>query len=121
MINPGSTMTVCDLTNRHCKPCEGGIPPLSASEARALLQGLDESWSLSADAKSIHRHIPFKTYAKTAHFVNMLIWIADREMHHPEIKFGYGYCEITYSTHAIDGLSENDFICAAKIDQLLRL
>jgi 4a-hydroxytetrahydrobiopterin dehydratase len=49
----------------------------------------------------------------------MVIWMADKEMHHPDVEFGYGYCHITYSTHAIDGLSENDYICAAKIDALI--
>lgn len=113
-------MTVCDLTAKHCKPCEGGIPALSIDEAKIMLEALDETWILSKEGKSIHRHIVFKNFSKTVYFVNMLIWLADKEMHHPDIKFGYGYCDITFSTHAIDGLSENDYICAAKVDQLLQ-
>ena len=110
--------TVCDLTDRHCKPCEGGVAPLTRAEATKML---DEvlGWELSADGKSIRRRFQFKGFYGTMAFVNALAWVANREDHHPDFTAGYNYCDVTFTTHAIDGLSENDFICAAKVNALL--
>jgi 4a-hydroxytetrahydrobiopterin dehydratase len=110
--------TVCDLTDRHCKPCEGGVAPLSRAEAEAMLDQT-MAWELSADGKSIRRHFQFKDFYRTMSFVNALAWVANREDHHPDFSAGYNYCAVTFTTHAIDGLSENDFICAAKVNALL--
>jgi len=112
-------MTVCDLTDRHCKPCEGGTEPLSAEQSAELLQSLHTDWTLSEDGKEISRTCRFGNYYQTMAFVNALAWIAHGEDHHPDIEVGYNRCHIRYSTHAIGGLSENDFICAAKVDALL--
>ena len=109
----------CDLSNKHCVPCEGGTPALTIEEAASLAKSLHADWSLSDDGRFIRREFKFRNFAKTVYFLNMVIWMADKEMHHPDVEFGYGYCHITYSTHAIDGLSENDYICAAKIDALI--
>jgi 4a-hydroxytetrahydrobiopterin dehydratase len=109
---------VTDLTERHCKPCEGGIAPLSRERALELLRELDPSWALAADGRGIRRELRFKDFYRTMSFVNALAHIANIEDHHPDLEVGYGYCRITYSTHSIGGLSENDFICAAKVDQL---
>lgn len=111
--------SVCNLTDRHCKPCEGGVDPMSREEATTLIDQL-EGWSLSADGKAISRRFEFKGFYKTMAFINAMAWIANAENHHPDFTAGYNYCDITFTTHAIDGLSENDFICAAKINELLK-
>ena len=112
-------MTVCNLTDKHCKPCEGGVAPLDLAQAETLLKDLHGDWSISEDGKEISRTCKFGNYYQTMAFVNALAWIAHAEDHHPDIEVGYSRCHIRYSTHAIGGLSENDFICAAKIDALL--
>ena len=110
--------TVCDITNRHCVPCEGGIPALDDAAARELLAQLD-GWML-ADGK-IEKSFRFKNHHQTMAFVNAVAWVSHREDHHPDLSVGYADCRIRYWTHAVGGLSENDFICAAKIDRLFEL
>jgi 4a-hydroxytetrahydrobiopterin dehydratase len=110
--------TSAELIERRCKPCEGGVPPLDLEAVQELLQALDPAWSLSADGKSVRRRFEFKGFYRTMSFVNAVAWIANSEGHHPDLELGYGWCVVRYTTHAIDGLSENDFICAAKIDRL---
>jgi 4a-hydroxytetrahydrobiopterin dehydratase len=107
-----------DLTERRCAPCEGGIAPLPRAAAEEVLQRLHEDWQLAIDAKSIQREFRFKDFLRTMSFVNALAHIANIEDHHPDLEVGYNYCRARFTTHAIQGLSENDFICAAKIDQL---
>lgn len=108
-----------DLAGKHCVPCEGGIQPLERAEAERLLKkNLEEGWQVSEDAKEIRRDFKFKGYYKTMSFVNAIAWIANAEGHHPDLEVGYNHCLVRYTTHAIDGLSENDFICAMKIDGL---
>ena len=109
---------VCNLTDRHCKPCEGGVDPMSREQAETLVKQV-AGWTLSADGKTITRRFEFKGFYKTMAFINAMAWIANAENHHPDFSAGYGHCEINFTTHAIDGLSENDFICAAKINELL--
>ncbi len=111
--------TACDLTARRCRPCEGGIPALTADEAGNLMRALDAGWKLAADGKSISRVFTFADYRRTIGFVNAVAWIADAEDHHPDLEVHYGRCTVRWWTHAIAGLSENDFICAAKVDRLL--
>lgn len=107
-----------DLTEKHCEPCEGGVPPLSTDEAKHLVTKLSPGWQLAPDAKSIRREFSFKNFYRTMSFVNALAHIANIEDHHPDLEVGYSYCRVKFTTHAIGGLSENDFICAAKIDAL---
>lgn len=107
-----------ELTAKHCKPCEGGVPPLSPEESRDLLGKLS-GWELAQDNSEISRTFRFKNFHQTMAFVNALAWIAHQEDHHPDLEVGYSRCTVRYSTHAIGGLSENDFICAAKVDALL--
>jgi 4a-hydroxytetrahydrobiopterin dehydratase len=107
-----------DLSARHCVPCEGGIAPLSRSAAEEVLQRLDENWQLSVDATSLQREFRFKDFFRTMSFVNAVAHVSNIEDHHPDLEVGYNYCRVRYTTHAIGGLSENDLICAAKIDQL---
>jgi 4a-hydroxytetrahydrobiopterin dehydratase len=110
-------MSTCDLTDKNCKPCEGSVAPYTKDEITTMLPKL-HSWHLSEDNKAISKQFKFKDFYKTMAFVNVVAWIANAEGHHPDLKVGYDYCDILYTTHAIDGLSENDFICAAKIDAL---
>lgn len=108
-----------ELTSKKCVPCEGGVEPLSRGQAEELLEQLS-GWTLSDDAKSLHREWKFRNFYHTMSFVNAVAHIANAEDHHPDMEVGWGYCRIKYATHAINGLSENDFICAAKIDALPR-
>jgi 4a-hydroxytetrahydrobiopterin dehydratase len=107
-----------DLTKKKCVPCEGGVAPLNEQQAKELLRQL-KSWILE-DGKLVKLY-PFKNYYETMAFVNALAWISHREDHHPDLQVGYNKCRVEYSTHAIGGLSENDFICAAKADALFGL
>ncbi|MEE8208217.1 MAG: 4a-hydroxytetrahydrobiopterin dehydratase [Nitrosomonadaceae bacterium] len=101
------------LETKHCKPCEGGTPPLSSEKITELLKQL-EGWDLFD--RLIGKVYNFKNYYQTMAFVNAVAWISHREDHHPDMIVSYNKCRVEYSTHAIGGLSENDFICAAKID-----
>jgi len=107
-----------DLVRSRCKPCEGGVSPLNPEEARQLLAQVP-GWSL--EDRRITRRYAFKTHYQAVAFVNAVAWISHREDHHPDIALGYDAVTIAYTTHAIDGLSDNDFICAAKIDALFEL
>ena len=107
-----------DLARQRCVPCEGGVAPLTREQAGRLI-GQTQGWALNGDTSEISRTYLFKNYYETMAFVNALAWIAHREDHHPDIEVGYKRCFVRYSTHAIGGLSHNDFICAAKINRLL--
>ena len=110
--------TVCDLTNKNCKPCEGGVPPLSNAEADSLMKQL-EGWQRYDHL--INKTYHFKDYYQTIAFVNGVAWLSHREDHHPDLTVTYNSCQVEYTTHAIHGLSENDFICAAKVDALFKI
>jgi 4a-hydroxytetrahydrobiopterin dehydratase len=112
------TETIGDLAARQCKPCEGGVQPLKPAEIDDLLRQLP-GWKHANGV--ITRTYAFKDHHQTMAFVNAVAWISHREDHHPELTVGYNKCRVEYKTHAIDGLSENDFICAAKIDVLFTL
>lgn len=107
-----------DLAEKKCVPCEGGAAPLSAEKIKAHLANLD-NWQL--DQQEIFKEYSFKNFYKTMAFVNAIAWVANQENHHPDLKIGYNYCKVYLTTHAINGLSENDFIIAAKIDVLLKI
>jgi 4a-hydroxytetrahydrobiopterin dehydratase len=107
-----------DLASGKCKPCEGGVAPLKEQEIRNLLQQVP-GWE-HANGR-IAKSYSFKNYYQTMAFVNAAAWISHREDHHPDIAVGYNQCRVEYWTHAIKGLSENDFICAAKLDRLFDL
>ncbi len=112
-------MTQCDLASKRCKPCEGGVQPYAPEEAQAMMGQLQAGWELVEEGKAIARTFEFRNYHETMAFVNAVAWIAHREDHHPDLEVHYGRCRVRWSTHAIGGLSENDFICAAKVDALL--
>jgi 4a-hydroxytetrahydrobiopterin dehydratase len=104
-----------DLTQKRCVPCEGGVPPLGKSETEKLLSQLPE-WSLSG--KWITREFTFRNFLQAMDFVNRVAGLAEAEGHHPDIHIQYNRVRFDIWTHAIGGLSENDFILAAKIDAL---
>ena len=106
-----------ELTAKRCVPCEGGVAPMDADQARGMLGKLN-GWELDDAGREIARTYKFKNYYETMAFVNALAWVAHREDHHPDLLVGYNRVQVRYSTHSIGGLSENDFICAAKIDAL---
>jgi len=104
------------LTEQKCMACEGGVIPFSKLEADILHKQIP-SWNVSVDAKSIFRRYGFKNFKEALDFINKVGAVAESEGHHPDIYLkDYKFVEITLSTHAIDGLSQNDFILAAKID-----
>lgn len=106
------------LADRRCRPCEGGVVPLGAAAVDELCQRLDAGWHPDADGRAICREFRFDTYARTIGFVNAVAWIAESQDHHPDLEVTYGRVVVRWSTHAIGGLSENDFICAAQVDRL---
>ena len=108
-----------DLARKKCKPCEGGVAPLTADQVRPLLKGLD-GWTVQGDGM-LAKTYQFKNYFETMAFVNAAAWVSHREDHHPDMRVGYGQCRVAYVTHAINGLSDNDFICAAKLDALFEI
>ena len=106
------------LASRKCVACERGTSPLRQEEVDRLLKQI-KGWE-SADGK-IAKTYSFKNYYETMAFVNAAAWISHREDHHPDMTVGYNKCRVEYMTHNIGGLSENDFICAAKLDWLFDL
>jgi 4a-hydroxytetrahydrobiopterin dehydratase len=113
-----STTTATELTRKHCVPCEGGVPALSAEQVRELLAGLP-GWRLTGDGKRIRREWRVKNFAAGLDFFQRVGQLAEEEDHHPDLHLtGYRNAAVEISTHAIGGLSENDFILAAKIDTL---
>lgn len=111
-------MSKQELADRSCAPCDGNVPALDSDRVEVLLKELQADWQLSEDGSSLTRRYSFKGYAKAVYLSNLCVWLADQEGHHPDIAFGWGYCQVTLTTHDINGLSENDFIWAAKLDKL---
>ena len=112
-----------DLTKKKCVPCEGGVIPFDISEIHVYQKKVD-GWDILKNEKKIfhlHKKYLFKNFLDSQSFINKVGEISEKEGHHPDILFGWGYAEIKITTHAIEGLSENDFILAAKIDQLINV
>jgi 4a-hydroxytetrahydrobiopterin dehydratase len=113
-----STPTQEELTRTRCVPCEGGAPPLSRVEAEALAANV-AGWSLDPDAKQISRSWTMKNFMAGIDFFNRIATLAEEEGHHPDLHLeGYRQLKVVLWTHAVGGLTENDFIVAAKINQL---
>lgn len=102
--------------SRTCRACEGGVKPLEQNVIERELQAFP-GWAYQ-DGK-LTKTFTFKNYYETTAFVNAVVWIAHKENHHPDVEFGYNTCRIGYATHSIKGISENDFICIAKIEQFI--
>jgi 4a-hydroxytetrahydrobiopterin dehydratase len=105
-----------DLTKKKCKPCEAGTPALTLDEIKRFIGGVRD-WQVEED-KKIKKEFKFKDFLGSMDFVNKVARLAEEEGHHPAIFISYNKVKITLATHAIGGLSENDFIMAAKIDKL---
>lgn len=114
-----------DFSKQHCVPCEGGVPPTSKVDAQKMMEDIPE-WVLSEDPSTslgtgslkISRDFKFKNFQEALSFVNKVGELAEAEGHHPDITILYNKVKLDLSTHAIGGLSENDFILAAKINQI---
>ncbi len=116
-----TSSTADTLVNKKCVPCHGGVSAIAPAEAKKMAeQLLDSGWQLVEDGKALKREFKFADFYRAMSFVNAVAHIANIEDHHPDIECGWGYCRIRYQTHSIDGLHENDFICAAKLDALPR-
>ena len=107
-----------ELSKTKCGPCVAGAPPLADAEAARLLAMLN-GWAREGNA--IVKIYRFSNYYETLAFVNATAWVSHREDHHPDLAVGYNHCQVSYTTHAVGGLSNNDFICAAKMDALFAL
>ncbi len=108
-----------DLKNKKCIPCEGGVPALDISEIHKYQKKVD-GWDVKKNEKQtyfLEKSFKFKNFLYSQNFINKVGEISENENHHPDIIFGWGYAIIRITTHAIEGLSENDFILASKIDQ----
>ena len=109
-----------DLAKKKCAPCEGGVIPFDISEIHKYQKKVDD-WNIKENEEKkffLYKKFNFKNFLESQKFINFIGKISEEEGHHPDITFGWGYAEIKITTHAIEGLSENDFILAAKIDQL---
>ena len=107
---------LCNLAAKNCQPCAGGSSPLSLEEVEQRLRAFS-GWEHARG--SLAKQFEFKNYYQTMAFVNAVAWIAHSQGHHPDLEVSYRSCRVSYSTHAIGGLSENDFICAARVEGLL--
>jgi len=104
------------LMRKKCAPCEGGVASMTDAQIGPMLKGL-VGWQ--RDGLKIFKEYKFKDHYQTQAFTNAVMWVSHREDHHPYMLVGYNTCRVEFWTHAINGLSENDFICAAKVDSLL--
>jgi len=108
------------LKEKHCTPCEGGVPALPLEEREKLLKELNSGWKLTHNNSRIKRELKFNDFKKAMDLANDIGSLAEKEWHHPEISMGWGHLEVEIWTHKIDSLVESDFILAAKIDSLLK-
>lgn len=106
-----------ELSHKRCIPCEGDIPPLTKAQAEDIMMHVPD-WKLSEDGTKITRLFGFKDFAKALAFVNEVGKVAEEEWHHPDIALSWGKVEVTFTTHSIRGLTENDFIMAAKVNDI---
>ena len=109
-----------DLSEKKCVPCEGGIPAFDISKIHEYIKKVD-GWEVNQDASSNYfliKEFKFENFLKSQNFVNKVGEIAEKEGHHPDIWFGWGYAKIKIFTHAIKGLHESDFVLAAKVDKI---
>lgn len=110
-------MKQATLSHRHCRR---DVEKLEAADIEPLAAALDDEWSVNLESGELSRSFGFGNYYQTIAFVNALAWMAHREDHHPDLEVSYKRCVVHYTTHSVGGLSENDFICAARLDSLNR-
>ena len=106
------------LADKSCVPCRGGVPPMEAPKVHEMLRELEKGWEATANATRLERSYPFKDFAGALVFANKIGEIAEREGHHPDLHVRWGACKVEIWTHKINGLSDSDFILAAKIDRI---
>ena len=109
-----------DLVNKKCVPCEGGVSAFDINEIHKYQKKVD-GWEVKKNENEkyfLEKEFKFKDFINSQKFINKVGTVSEKENHHPDISFGWGYAKIIITTHAIEGLSENDFILAAKIDQI---
>lgn len=109
---------VCALSEKKCVPCQGGVPPLDHKQIEALLQQLGNNWSVN-QAGHLNKTYAFDDFMSAMRFANQIADVAEEEAHHPDLIVAWGKCEVEIWTHKINGLTESDFILAAKIDQIV--
>jgi len=107
----------CPLAEKRCEPCRGGVPPLAGAELEDLGRQLSDGWQVIED-HHLEKAFRFKNFREAVNFTNTVAGIADAEDHHPEIHLSWGLVRVTIWTHKADGLTENDFILAAKVDAI---
>jgi 4a-hydroxytetrahydrobiopterin dehydratase len=107
-----------DLTKKHCEPCEGGVKPFDSEETKTYMTYLSEPWDVVDDGKKIEKKFKFNDFVENMKFVNKVAELAESEGHHPDFEISYSRLKITLWTHAIGGLSVNDFILASKIEKI---
>ena len=108
------------LADQTCTPCAEGTPPMGEEAVRAELTTLP-GWVLAGDGGAIFRRIEVKGFARAVQLANVAAWLGERQGHHPDVRFGWGYCEVAFTTHAAGGITRNDLICAARLDALLAM
>ena len=107
-----------DLDKKKCLPCEGGVDALNEQDAKKFMSKIHKDWLLSEDNKSILREFKFKNHYEVVSAINLIAWISHKEDHHPEVILEWGRVTVSWWSHKIKGLHQNDFICAAKTDEL---
>lgn len=106
-----------DLAARTCIPCTGSISPIDPRAAEEALSSLP-GWTLAADGRALTRRWNVNGFARAVQMANLAAWLGEHQGHHPDVRFGWGYCEVTFTTHAANGLTENDLICAARLNAI---
>ena len=109
-------MTQSELAQQECVPCKGGVPPLKGEQLQELAANLNSGWEV-VDEHHLHKTYTFKDFAQALAFTNKVGAIAEEQNHHPDICLGYGKVTVTIHTHKIDGLTESDFVFAAKVEE----
>ncbi len=107
------------MTKTTCEPCNEWVPPLEQDRIQELMKPLHADWTFDATGTKLARRFEFKGFAKATYMANLAAFLSDQQGHHADIAFGWGYCEVTYTSHELGRLSENDFICAKKLDALV--
>jgi 4a-hydroxytetrahydrobiopterin dehydratase len=107
------------LEERACRPCEGGIDPLPPERVARLLPQVP-GWTLDDGGTALSRRFEFSNFPRNIAFINALAWLANGQGHHPDFTVSAYHCTVKFTTHAIGGLSENDFICAARLNRIVK-
>ena len=111
-------MSENDWASQKCEPCRGGVAPLTSVEVEQELADL-EGWVYLDEGPCISRRFTFKGFAKAVEMANLAAWLGNKQGHHPDIRFGWGYCEVRFTTHDSGGITRNDLICAGKLNALV--